>query len=113
MSGQRDDDQNHGHGGQSIEAAEGQEFDVVLADLPGAGYEWVLGEVPTGLALLSVDWAGPLPADAGASRPKAFRFSAEKPGSYDLVFDLVRPWEQSDVPPARQHSVTVEVAPQR
>ena len=113
MCGQRDDDQNSGHGGGSLKTSVGEEFDVVLADLPGAGYEWVLGEVPAGLTLLTTEWAGPLPADVGASRPKAFRFSAEQPGTYDLVFDLVRPWEQSDVTPARRHSVTVEVAERR
>ena len=113
MSGQRDDGQDSVNDPDSIETFVREEFEVVLADLPGAGYEWVPRAVPAGLAFLSTDWAGPVPPDAGASRRKAFRFSAEQQGIYHLVFDLVRPWEGSDVTPQRQHTVSVLVGPSR
>ena len=111
MSGQRNDDENLRHDGSMIETSEGEQFEVVLADLPGAGYEWVPREMPSGVVLLTTDWADPLPPDAGASRRRAFRLAAEQPGSYRLVFQLVRPWESSDVAPAGEHTVSVEVTP--
>lgn len=111
MCGQRTDDQEHVGGGQNIEAYAGDELDVVLADRPGAGYEWVPRPVPAGLVLVGTDWAGPEPSQPGASRPRTFRFAARQPGSYRLAFDLVRPWEPPDVPPAQQHTVTVVVWP--
>lgn len=111
MSGQRNDGENLHHGESTIEASEGEQFEVVLADLPGAGYEWVPRELPPGVVLLTTDWADPLPPDAGASRRRSFRLAAEQPGVYRLVFQLVRPWESPDVAPAREHTVSVEVAP--
>jgi predicted secreted protein len=111
MSGQRNDGENLRHDESGIETFEGQEFEVVLADLPGAGYEWVPREVPPGLVLLTADWADPLPGQAGASRRRSFRLAAERPGSFRLVFQLVRPWESADVAPAGEHTVSVEVAP--
>lgn len=113
MDGQRNNDQEHVDSRQSIEAYEGEELDVVLADLPGAGYEWVPHEVPAGLVLLTTDWADPLPPELGSSRRRAFRFAARQAGSYDVVFDLLRPWEVSDVAPARRHTVAVVVRPTR
>ena len=110
MSGQRSNGENLRHGEATIETSEGQGFDVVLADLPGAGYEWVPHEVPPGVVLLTADWADPLPTEAGASRRRSFRFAAEQPGSHTLVFHLVRPWESPDTAPAGEHTVSVEVA---
>lgn len=114
MSGQRQDghddlDPGEVVTGQDIEAYVGQELDVVLADLPGAGFGWVPREVPAGLALLSSDWTGGVPSEPGASRARTFRFAARRPGSYDLAFDLVRPWEPTEVAPARRHTVAVVV----
>jgi predicted secreted protein len=111
MNGQRDDDQDGPASTQSIEATVGEELDVVLADLPGAGYEWTPREVPLGLPLASTGWAEPIPEETGASRRRLFRFAARQPGTYDLVFDLVRPWEAPDVAPARQHTASVTVHP--
>lgn len=109
MDGQRGDDQEHIDAVQRIQRYEGEELDVVLADLPGAGYEWVPGDVPSGLILLATDWVAPLPEEAGASRGRAFRFRAERAGSYELTFDLQRPWEPLDVTPARRQVVAVSV----
>lgn len=113
MDGQRRDGQDHVDGVQSIEADVGEEIDVVLADLPGAGYEWVAREVPVGLVRLTPDRVDPPPSEPGASRLRTFRFAARTQGSYDLGFDLVRPWEPPDVAPARQHRVAVVVGPGR
>jgi hypothetical protein len=111
MNGQRDDDQEPAVSSQSIDAYVGEELDVVLADLPGAGYEWTPREVPLGLPLASTGWAEPVPSEPGSSRGRRFRFAARLPGTYDLVFDLVRPWEAPDVAPARQHTASVTVLP--
>lgn len=113
MDGQRTDDQDPVDGGQSIETYAGEELEVVLADLPGAGYEWVPREVPAGLVLLGTDWGEPEPSHPGTARRRAFRLAAQQPGSYVLAFDLVRPWEPTDVAPATQHTVAVVVRPAR
>lgn len=109
MDGQRGEDQDHVEGVQRIQRYEGEELDVVLSDLPGAGYEWAPRSVPSGLVLLAADWATPVPPAVGASRGRTFRFRAERAGTYELLFDLRRPWEPHDVPPPERHVVSVVV----
>jgi predicted secreted protein len=93
-----------------MDVVEGEEFQLPLADLPGAGYRWTLTEVPDGITLVDSDWAEPIPELAGASRARSFRFQAQRAGDYDLRFELVRPWEpRESVPPADTRTVSVTV----
>jgi predicted secreted protein len=110
MSGQRNSDQDPVNDAETLLAEVGGWFEVTLADLPGAGYEWVVPAVPEGLTELGADWAEPVPAGVGGSRRRTFRFRAERPGSHRLVLELRRPWEH-DRPPARTRTVTVLVEP--
>jgi predicted secreted protein len=108
MSGQRSSGQDPVNDEETVQAAAGEQFEVTVADLPGAGYEWVARDVPAGLAELGEDWAEPASELVGASRRRTFRFLAERPGSYQLVLELRRPWEH-DRPPARTRTVEVHV----
>jgi predicted secreted protein len=110
VSGQRGDDQERVNDAESVAAVSGTEFAVTVADLPGAGYEWVAGAVPAGLTVVGEDWAEPVPSGVGASRRRTFHLRADRAGSYELVLELRRPWEH-DEPPARTHTVLVTVAP--
>jgi predicted secreted protein len=95
-----------------MEVVEGDEFEVSLADLPGAGYGWTTEPVPDGITLVSSDWSAPASALAGAARSRAFRFRADRAGDYALQFALVRAWEPREtVPPAEERSVSVAVRP--
>jgi predicted secreted protein len=95
-----------------VDVLEGQEFEVPLADLPGAGYRWTLTEVPDGITLIESSWAAAPSELAGAARPRAFLFRADEAGDYDLQFEFVRPWEQREsTPPADARTVSVSVRP--
>jgi predicted secreted protein len=95
-----------------VDVFEGQEFEVPLADLPGAGYRWTLTEPPDGITLIDSEWAGPPSELAGTARPRTFRFRAERAGDYDLQFELVRPWEHREsATPADTRAVSVSVRP--
>lgn len=109
MDGQRGDGQERLDAVQSFRRYEGEELDVVLSDLPSAGYEWSPVDVPQGVVLLSAEWAAPVPPALGASRGRLFRFRAERAGTYELLFDLRRPWEPHDVPPHERRVVSLVV----
>jgi predicted secreted protein len=112
VSGQRDEGQEQVNDAESVAAVSGAEFEVTVADLPGAGYEWVAGALPPGLTMVGEDWAEPVPSEVGASRRRTFRLRAGDAGTYELVLELRRPWEH-DKPPARRHTVLVTVEPSR
>jgi predicted secreted protein len=93
----------------------GEAFEVVLADLPGAGYVWQMQSLPDGIEPLPVEHFAPVerePAERdllGGPEPSAHRYRATRPGSFDLVFAFVRPWQPTaDV---RQHRVRVTALP--
>jgi predicted secreted protein len=110
MGGQRTDGQDQVGDAQSVEVAVGDEFVIVLADLPGAGYEWVPRDEPPGLSLLSSAVRPDVaPSSTGASTPRTFRYTGREPGTYALGFDLLRPWEPAGTEPAAHHDVTVLV----
>jgi len=93
---------------RGIDVAEGEGFDVALADLPGAGYAWEPRGVPAGLTLLEEERTSPAPDVVGASQRKVIRFRADHPGDYVLVFTLARPWEDT---PTETRTVHVHVGP--
>jgi predicted secreted protein len=72
----------------------GDGFDVLLADLPGAGYVWTPAEVPAGLTLIETQGEARMTTDVvGSAQPKVMRFRAERAGDYEIVFTFARPWE--------------------
>jgi inhibitor of cysteine peptidase len=73
---------------------EGDEFDVALADLPGAGYLWTPAEVPDGLSLVETAPETLAATEVvGSARNKVLRFQADQAGDYEIVFIFARPWE--------------------
>ena len=87
---------------------QGDEFRVTVADRPGAGYEWTATDVPEGLALVGSEWAEPVPPEVGGTRARALRFRAERPGTFTVTLELLRPWEPSEARAPADHQV-VEV----
>ncbi len=112
MDGQRPEDQEQVEPGQSMVLREGEVVDLAVADLPGAGYRWVVPDVPDGLTIVSDDVAAPT-ASAGVGGParRALSIRGDRAGSYDLLLVLVRPWEPAGVPPADIRRVAVRVDP--
>jgi predicted secreted protein len=88
----------------------GETFEVTLADLPGAGYRWVVTEIPDGVRLVDDHPVAPGSERLGSPRPRTFEFQADREGSYDLHFELVRPWEPRETTrPADERDITVDV----
>lgn len=108
MSGQRNTGQDPVNESETVRVEVGEHFEVTVADLPGAGYEWIASDLPDGLTEVGEDWAEPPPELVGASRRRTFRFRADHPGTHLLVVELRRPWER-DRPPARTRTVEVQV----
>lgn len=93
-----------------ISVVVGAEFEVVLADLPGAGYSWQLQTLPDGIEASPVEHEVADPDLLGGSERSAHPYRATVPGSYELVFDLVRSWEATA--PAAQQRVRIRVLAQ-
>ena len=90
MDGQRPEDQEQVERGQSVRLGEGEVVDLTADDLPGAGYTWVVRDLPDGpdrrrgrgRAATGVGrrrWPGPAPA-APAGRPGGHLRAAAGPG---------------------------------
>jgi inhibitor of cysteine peptidase len=110
MDGQRPEDQEQVEHRQSVVLLEGEVVALTVDDLPGAGYRWVVRDVPEGLTVVADEVAAP-PASArvGGAVPRTLTVRGDRPGSYDLQLALVRPWEPADTPPAATRRVTVRV----
>ena len=121
MDGQRDDGQDGVERRQSTPAGDvedvvvtvGGVVELVVDDLPGAGYRWVLRAVPAGLVPLEEE---PEPRSGavgtgtvGGVARRTVRLRAEAVGRYPLELVFVRPWEPAEVPAARVRHVTVTV----
>jgi predicted secreted protein len=77
-----------------VRVAPGDEFGVTLGEVPGSGHVWRCADVPDGLVLLDASYIDPDPSPAvGSSRQRRFRFRAERPGEFTLIFQLGRSWE--------------------
>jgi predicted secreted protein len=112
MDGQRPEDQEQVERGQSVVLREGEVVALTVDDLPGAGYRWVVPEVPDGLTVVADEAVAP-PATAGVGGPAGRTLSVrgDRAGSYELRLTLVRPWEPADTPPADTRRVLVQVDP--
>lgn len=95
--------------GSTVTLVQGGSIRLTLPLNAGTGYEWRLLRRPP--AVVAV--AGEAALIATAERPggpvaQAFDITGVAPGSADLSFGLVRPWEQ-DTAPAERFSVTIDV----
>lgn len=88
----------------SEEKLAGDEFDVRLEAIPGAGYRWQLGSLPDGVTHIGSESHQRAAAAPGDPSEQVFRFRADRPGQFTLRFELKRPWESSAV---RTHEVRV------
>lgn len=91
-----------------VEVVEREVFDVILADLPGAGFVWKPVAVPAGLTLLGEERTAPATGVVGAAQRKAIRFRADRAGDYILTFTLTRPWEDT---PTETRTIHAHVRP--
>jgi predicted secreted protein len=71
----------------------GEAFEVMLADLPGAGYLWTPGDIPPGLTLIDTRQAPPATDVVGSPQSQVVRFRADLAGDYEIAFTFGRPWE--------------------
>ena len=71
----------------------GDAFEVMFADLPGAGYLWTPGDIPPGLTLMDTRQAPPATDVVGSAQSQVVRFRADRAGEYEMVFTFGRPWE--------------------
>ncbi len=112
MDGQRPEDQEQVERGQSIVLREGEVVALTLGDLPGAGYRWVVLDLPDGLTVVADEAAPPsASADVGGPASRTLSVRGERAGSYELRLALVRPWEPAGTPPAQTRQVVVQVDP--
>ena len=112
MDGQRPEDQEQVEHGQSVVLREGEVVALTVDDLPGAGYRWVVPDVPDGLTVVSDEVTAP-PESAGVGGParRTLSVRGDLAGSYQLRLVLVRAWEPADTPPAETRQVAFRVDP--
>jgi inhibitor of cysteine peptidase len=112
MDGQRPEDQEQVDHGQSVGLREGEVVGLTVDDLPGAGYRWVVRDLPDGLTVVA-DEAEPPPATdrVGGRTRRTLSLRGDRAGRYDVRLVLVRPWEPEDTEPADTRIITVQVEP--
>ncbi|MEO7981046.1 MAG: protease inhibitor I42 family protein [Sporichthyaceae bacterium] len=115
MNGQRDEGQEVVETTQSLQV--GDVLDVTVQDQPAAGYRWETATLPAGLTRLAdtapgetVGGRGAGAGAVGGSVARVLHLRAERPGSFEVVLQLVRTWETGTVPPAQERRLTVVVA---
>ena len=74
----------------------GQDFSIDLEAMPGAGYMWEIVRQPDELNLISQEVVD-IAKEIGGNSTQRFTFLAQKPGNYDLIFQLKRKWEKDPV----------------
>jgi predicted secreted protein len=88
---------------KSIDTRVGDQFEVTLQGMPGAGYEWQLQSDTDGVELVSQQRT-PSTATMGGPLEQRFVLKPKKPGDYVLQFGLKRAWE-----PEAESSETYQV----
>lgn len=93
-----------------VEVYVGEELVISMEANPSTGYHWELaGPLDESiLVLVDVDHQRPVENRVGAPGHTQFTILAVGPGTTDVVFNYLRPWED-DVPPARVVTFTVTV----
>jgi predicted secreted protein len=112
VDGQRPEDQEQVEPGQSARLREGEVVDLTMDDLPGAGYQWVVRQLPDGLTVVADEVAPPSSsAGVGGSARRTLTVRGDRAGTYDVLLELVRPWEPAGTPPVDSRQVAVQVDP--
>jgi predicted secreted protein len=83
----------------------GQPLTIDLQAIPGAGYMWVVEQLPPELEVVD-DKVIAQSEKVGGPSLQRFIFTPRQPGDYSLVFGLKRKWEKES---ARTKTFTVHV----
>jgi len=75
----------------------GAPFDVELGATPTTGYVWELVSPPAGVQLLGSDFKLPRAAPIGGGGTQVFHLQVDRPGRFDLQFQLKRRWETAPI----------------
>jgi predicted secreted protein len=74
----------------------GQQFAIDLEAMPGAGYMWEMTRPSEEMELISQNVVS-ISKEIGGNSTQRFLLVAHLPGSYSLVFQLKRKWEENPV----------------
>ena len=74
----------------------GQQFDIDLEAMPGAGYMWEIAQPVDEIELISQKVVS-ISKEIGGISTQRFVLVAHQPGSYTLEFQLKRRWEKAPV----------------
>ncbi len=85
----------------------GQALAIDLQALPGAGYMWVVEQLPPELEVLE-DKVVAQSEEVGGPSLQRFTLRSTQPGDYSVVFGLKRRWERQS---ARTQTFTIHVIP--
>lgn len=95
---------------RAIETAVGEEFIISLDSNRTTGYGWQIAGAldPDMLKIVEIQHRSPVTRLVGAGGKDTWTLLALRPGSAQISFEYVRPWEK-DVPPAKKSSFTVTI----
>ena len=79
---------------QPLVAAVGQEIHIDLESFPGSGTIWEYRGGTSDTLVFLGETRTKIDETIGGPVRQSFRFRANRPGSYELLFDLKRPWER-------------------
>jgi predicted secreted protein len=88
-------------------AVVGQPLTIDLQAMPGAGYMWVVEQLPPELEV-GEDKVIAQSEEVGGPSLQRFILIPSQPGDYSLIFGLKRKWEKES---ARTKTFTVHVTP--
>ena len=91
-------------GTSTIQTRSGEEFEVVLDELPGSGYCWRLDEPVDGVELLDSRYTPAPGAGIGGGGKRHFHLRTRRPGTFMIEFKLRRAWETT---PLERHAIVV------
>jgi len=93
--------------GHSIELHVGDQFSLSLRESRMGGYRWTLVENGEPVLTSREEKVESRPSRVGEKNIRAWRFTAEKPGSASIQLQHRRPWEQAGSGDDFSLSVTV------
>ena len=100
-------------GGTALHLKVGQSQIFSLPENPSTGYRWQVapdpGQPQNKVKLTDEGYIRPAATDGrvGAAGTRVWRIEGVAPGTVDVTFNYVRPWQPDDI--ARQHILTVDV----
>lgn len=94
---------------QTIEAAAGSEFQIVIESNPTTGYQWeIIGGLPSGTELLAKEYAPQGPMMVGSGGVDIFTFRAGEPGEVRITLGYYPP-SNDPVDPQQIEEFTVTI----